>query len=478
MGRHKDPDILRVIEDLKEKGKSIGFEVIDEFKILNGIYYVDLVWTPYKEGHAIFVTFEIEKEDERTLKNTDKIFDTPTSAVEKPYQHFIIIFDGSLSAGDKIIVDEKARRYNIQVFENIKNNAIERRRLFDELDKLKISITGLIEKRGAVNPPETVKETILGIGSISPVVIIENKSFAINQATLTSGSQTFQDRPVLISNTQVFDSKKYKHLALVPIPRETFTLVIPGTSIALDTYKEEQQTSKIKILTFELCDFPIMLKVEEQLGGGEGRFQTKIDPVEADIVQMKKFEELQRSLYNKKKFAVYYQTKKIHEFNGVGSLGYKLDEGWYSCLLDLAFIQEATSVRIPSPEGLIITSGELAKIKMMKNVIQAGFYEGPFEEASISGTKNTILGLIELFQTKGSMQNLKLTFSSSDASLLSVIIPLGDVTYEFKDVTFKDPIETIHKVQDEINPDDEVKIVLIPKSSNVCRAVYSKWSKV
>jgi len=57
MGRHKDPEILKLIEELKEKGKSLGFNSIDEFKLLNGVYYVDLVWTPYEEKHGMFITF-------------------------------------------------------------------------------------------------------------------------------------------------------------------------------------------------------------------------------------------------------------------------------------------------------------------------------------------------------------------------------------------------------------------------------------
>ena len=266
MGRHKDTEILRLIEDLKEKGKSLGFMANDEFKLLNGIYYVDLVWTPYEEGHAIFVTFEIEKEDERTLKNTDKIFDTPTSAVEKPYQHFIIIFDGNLSAGDKIIVDEKARRYNILVFENIKNNTEERRRLFDELNKLKISITGLIEKRGAVYPPETVQETILGLGKVAPVLILDNQPYPINQAILTSSSQTTQSESIPEQTKPLFNSKKYRQIAIVGIPREQYLLVIPGTAFALDVYVELIEKPKLTRATVEACDFPFTFEMVQSSG--------------------------------------------------------------------------------------------------------------------------------------------------------------------------------------------------------------------
>ena len=69
MGRHKNPEILKFIEDLKKKGESFGFETCDEFKLVGGLFYVDLIWTPYKEKHNMFISFEIEKKDRRTQKS-------------------------------------------------------------------------------------------------------------------------------------------------------------------------------------------------------------------------------------------------------------------------------------------------------------------------------------------------------------------------------------------------------------------------
>ena len=105
MGRHKDLAILGLFEELKIIGESYGFKVTDEFTVLSGVYFIDMVWTPY-EDHNIMITFEVEKADERTIDNIDKIIGTPTTVIEKPFQHFTIVFDEKLKPSHKIMIDE------------------------------------------------------------------------------------------------------------------------------------------------------------------------------------------------------------------------------------------------------------------------------------------------------------------------------------------------------------------------------------
>ena len=88
---------------------------------------------------------------------------------------------------------EKARKKNVHIFENLKNNQEEFQKFDQELDTLKISISGYIKRQGGVNPAETVKETILGLGKITPCLIIENQPYRVNQANLFSGSQEVQE---------------------------------------------------------------------------------------------------------------------------------------------------------------------------------------------------------------------------------------------------------------------------------------------
>ena len=83
MGKHHDPETVQFIESLKRKGKGLGFKVTDEFNEMDGDYFIDLIWTPYEDSHDLFITFEIETEDnERVYKNLDKIFELPTTERE------------------------------------------------------------------------------------------------------------------------------------------------------------------------------------------------------------------------------------------------------------------------------------------------------------------------------------------------------------------------------------------------------------
>lgn len=477
MGRHKDPETLQFIEELKKKGESLGFRVQDEFKVMEGLFWIDLTLTPYEKSHDTFITIEIEsKENERIYKNFDKIIETPAELLEKPFKHFILIYNGGLTRGNQFLIEQKISSYNVKIFQDLKNNSGEVKRLFRDLEGYKLEIESLIERKAKVNLGETVKEAILGLGKVSPLMIVSNKPLKINQVTISSGSQGLKGTPVM-SSSQVFDSKKYKQFAIVPIPRETYTLVIPGTPIALDTYKEEEESAQTIILTFELCDFPIIIKVEKDNKLDSGRFETKIDPNEADAIQLKKFEDILRGLYAKRKFEVYHNLEKVCWFHGVSSQGYSVNDDYYSNLSDIALIQEMTCVKIAAPKNLSLTPKDQSEIKFLKSIIQTGVYTGAFEEVSIDSSKQTILKLVDSAKRQGSLKDIKIEFSTSSQQIQSVYIPLGDVTYEFVDAKFKEPIANILNMLDKKFPEEEVNIILVPASSDQCRAVYSKWKK-
>lgn len=114
MGRHKDPETLQLIENIKKKAKELGFRVQDEFKVLNGLFWIDLTLTPYEKAHETFITLEIEsKENERVVNNLRKILATPAKDLEKPYHHFIIIYNGVLAKSKKYLMLNEVRNYNI-----------------------------------------------------------------------------------------------------------------------------------------------------------------------------------------------------------------------------------------------------------------------------------------------------------------------------------------------------------------------------
>ncbi len=224
MGRHKVPEIIELIENLKAKGESLGFLADDEFKVLDGLYYIDLIWS-YREDHSLFITFEFENEEnERILKNLYKIFDTPSSEVEKPYHHFLIVFNGKLSLGMRKIVDEKARLRNIHVFENLKNDQSEHQRLNKELEQLQIQLPDLIKRRGKANSANAIYDVLKGLDGVVPILVIQGNQHPISQSTLTSSSITIPQMPLSSSLNGMFDTARFNGVALIPIPRKRLIL--------------------------------------------------------------------------------------------------------------------------------------------------------------------------------------------------------------------------------------------------------------
>lgn len=475
MGRHKDPAVLALIDELKKKGESFGFEVDDEFKLLGRLYFVDLVWTPYKAKHEMFISFEVEKEDQRTLKNLDKIFDTPAPAVEKPYQHFIIIYNGKLSGGDKIIVDEKARSYNIHVFENMRNDTKEKERLDRELDQLKIAISGLIEKKGRIRPLETTQETILGLGKITPVLIIANQKYILNQVTMISGSQNIQEITAVIPHGLLFDSKKYKQLAIVAIPRKTYKLVIPNTAIALPIYMETKTNNTFLSISLEVCNAPFLVNCELVVGDG-GTTEIEIDPKESDAVQLKEFEDFIKAVTQKKTIEIYDVEKLVFRAEELET-SYTSNAAWYEEVCKLAEIQVATSVRIPAPKNLTLRGEDHNKIVTIEKIVRKGEFSADLREVTIQASKDLLLKLIETQKTRKGISNMKFSQAEKSETLLGQKIPLGRVMFELPEMIFKDSIDDIEQRIDKMEPNSADKIVLIPKSSGRCRVIYPQWKK-
>jgi hypothetical protein len=169
-------------------------------------------------------------------KNFDKIFDTPSKDFEKPYHHFVIVCHGKLTRNDRNLLIEKARTRNVHVFEDVIKDVEANKRLSEELDKFRIPIAGLIEKRGTTNKLETICEAINGLDKITPCLVVKNQPYSIHQVTISSNPQQKSNKSIALPNNPLFDSKKYREFVLVPIPREKFVLIIPGTSFSIDLY--------------------------------------------------------------------------------------------------------------------------------------------------------------------------------------------------------------------------------------------------
>jgi hypothetical protein len=121
MGRHKDKLTLKFIETLKARGKSNGFIVEDEYPLLKGIYYADLIWRLPSDRTPLF-TFEIEtKPSIYMLRNAGKYFDTPTQEITKPWYHFIVVLKGEIPIGTRKLLRNQIDRHNAYIFENALN---------------------------------------------------------------------------------------------------------------------------------------------------------------------------------------------------------------------------------------------------------------------------------------------------------------------------------------------------------------------
>ncbi len=478
MGRHKDPETVQFIESLKKKAESLGFRVIDEFKVLQGLFWVDLSITPYERGHETYITLEIEtRENERIYKNLAKIFDLPSQDLEKPFHHFIVIYKGKLTRGNRLLMHEKAKSKNVHLFEDLQSDQGELERFYTELEDLKISISEYISRKGSVNPVETVKETIGGLGKVTPVLIIEKQQYPINQATLISGLSLPKENSLAMSAGQLFDSTKYRRYALIAIPEEIYTIVIPGTRIALDTYLEVRRQGENSFYTLETCNYPFVITIEKGKTAA-GNF-TKIDPSKADAVQLKMFEDIQLGLLEKHKLEIFdFKSKKIFWAEGVKPINYKPSTGWYDLVTALANIQDATSTRIPVPKDLVINAEEQGHIQTIKKILENGEIAGNFTEVTVIAKKDIITKLVELQKTHGNLEDLKLIADQSFQPLFDTSIPLGEVHYEFSDMIFQKTIGEIEQLMNKMGPDEAAEVIFISTSGKLAKAVYPKWKKV
>jgi hypothetical protein len=119
MGKHKDRLTLKFIETLKARGIANGFIVEEEYPLLKGVYYADLVWRLSGDVTPI-ITFEVESHPTLySIKNAMKYFDTPSREIPKPWHHFILVLNNEIPFGTKKLLFSSIDRHNAYVFENI-----------------------------------------------------------------------------------------------------------------------------------------------------------------------------------------------------------------------------------------------------------------------------------------------------------------------------------------------------------------------
>jgi len=477
MGRHKDPEINSLIENLKIKGESWGFIADAESKILEGLYWVDLVWK-YRENQSLFITFEIEKEENnRLLKNLCKIVDTPAEEVEKPYYHFLIIFSGKLSEGIKKIVVEKARRHNIHLFENLKNLSSEQDRLSRELEQLQIKIPELIKRRGKTNAAKTIHEVLSGLKDVVPILKIDDQAQPISQSMLTSAPIVISQSDISTSPIGSFDSAKYDCFALIPIPKKQLRVTTKNTAISLNVVLRRKEESDKEIrLSFEASEIPCELNFVLLKGRKGGGFDIRINPNLADVVQVKKFEDLLRAYHEYNSLLIKNQENKVV----LGAEGIRLakplsSDEWYKAISDLAYIQEKTYQRIPCPKDMKVTPNDLSTIIRIKKIIEKGEENIPIANLTVVIVKEQLEKLVENQQAAGRISNLSLNHEQHSINVVGEEVLLGPVTWILPDMIFKEPAEQILKRIREIETDTPIEMTMVPASNNEAHIIYQKW---
>ncbi len=479
MGRHKDPEIINLIRSLKSRGESWGFIADDEFKILDGLYWVDLIWK-YREDHNLFITFEFEKEEnEYLLKNLDKIFDTPSLEVEKPYHHFLIVFDGALSSGMKKIVEEKTRRHNIHVFENLKNVSSELDRLNKELEQLKIELPDLIKRRGKIDSANVVHDILRGLKDVVPVLGVKGHLYPISQSTLTSSAITISQAPLSASPIGAFDSTRYEGVAVIPIPRKRFVMVIPDTSTSLEVFliQKEEDDKEIR-LSFKTSELPCTLNFNLMKDGKGGGFHISLDPTLADVVHIKKFEDLLRA-YDKRKSLLVMDMggKAVMGCEGISLAKPLSSNEWYEAISDLAYIQDVTSHRIPCPKDLRISPRDLAAVRRMKNIIETGEEVSSIQALTFTTYEEQLEELVRIQEDIKKIPNLSLHHEQYSVNLLGEELLLGPVTWQLPDMIFREPLEEVKKRISGIEPKVPIEMTMIPLSNNETKITYHKCKK-
>lgn len=136
MGKHKNPITLDFLGLLRERGNMYNFSVKEEYPLIKGMFYADLVYMLPSDNQPI-ISFEVESlPTSYASKNASKYFTTNSTEVSKPWHHFVIILNGSLSPSDKKSIKGITEKHNVHIFENVLGDKKEHDRFDVELNKI------------------------------------------------------------------------------------------------------------------------------------------------------------------------------------------------------------------------------------------------------------------------------------------------------------------------------------------------------
>jgi hypothetical protein len=150
MGKHKNPITLEFLGLLRERGNLYGFSVEEEYSLLKGIFYADIVYMLTSDSQPI-ISFEVESSPTAyAVKNAVKYFATDSTEIPKPWHHFVVILKGALPPSDKKSLESITRNHNVHIFENVLIDKEAHRRFDDELGRISKAFRQIEESKNVV----------------------------------------------------------------------------------------------------------------------------------------------------------------------------------------------------------------------------------------------------------------------------------------------------------------------------------------
>jgi len=230
--------------------------------------------------------------------------------------------------------------------------------------------------------------------------------------------------------------------------------------------------------SFVACELPFKLDFDFMKNGKGGGFHISLNPDVADVVQVKKFEDIIRA-YDKNKglHIMDIRGKVIAGCEGLSLARPLSPDEWYKAISDLAYIQEATSHRIPCPKDVRISAKDLIVTARIRKIIEKGEEVIPIQTLTFTMVKEHLEKLVETQRKLKKIAKLSVGLGQHSIDLLGEELPLGPVTWQLPDMIFREPLGDVMKRISDIESKVLVETTLVPLSNNGIRIIYHKWRK-
>jgi hypothetical protein len=507
LGRHKDPETLTFLSKLKQKGESLGYKTEEEYPMLEGLYFADMVWQLVKD-QAPLVTFEVETsaESSNVFKNTSKYFDTYSKDVPKPFRHFMIIMKGRLPEGVRLPMQRYLNSYNVSLFEDVSNDKEAAKILFEELDRLKVQLRELVARyMSAGKIDQTLQDLKLGLQEGMPKFLeTENidikfsssknrpdplRPFSFHlEAKTSTGEPSFLQR----MNDALKTGKPVKIT-----DKDEIKIQIPGHEEGdVTTMEIKPQTIKGIFARFETSNYKDYIESELTSESEDDQFLvlsnvTQHAPWKTTFKIHKKSKAVHFSMHFNQDEGdpyqlVYYieffqQAKKENRLivRNVQDGKVMLDgpfpidievpsEEWMRIWKALAEIQLKTGIRFPMPRT--VTNDELKKLDKIYQIITKGEIGIQNKSLTVNFSKDEAQYRLYLAKNPNIIENFKVNMKDAD-ELFGVTIPIGEAQIIIPEARID-----LSKLQDGLEKgNDPISIEVSVLPDKQAKVAYRKW---